>query len=735
MSHDHIYGEKPKRTLIAYCALAERLNKPHANMLQALIPFFAEACKDFAGQMFDASRFSEAVRKNFGIEIPKLAALGIAEQLAGEGILEITSGYANSTTYRYVNTAWNDRDDVSSVTENDVEAILRLFTDYCKTSTDLTESQTNDLNADFLERLLNIDSMRLLSRRESSITTKQSSSTLQLTKNESTQSEAARHSLQLDFLVSSFILHLRETDLASFETVSNIAFANMAAEAIACFREPQTDEGDLSGLTVLLDTPLVLDMLSVNTEYTEYGKDLLNLLKESGCNISILDHSITEAENTVGAKLNYLRSGVNQLTSGFSARPNLLAALSGNIAERVESRLGIKIKKDPEINLHRRSQNTVGDIEAAMTARMAAWRNEDAKSHDRATVWALISLRDSTNLQTRICKSDWILLTRNTPLLKICNDAWKTWLKGSTKHSQTNIERCAPVSMTDKQFAGYIWARSGGGRSTIPKSLLLAHCSAAVRPRADIKAKAYNLMLEMHGQEEAQDLIALFEDREGSRALMKATLGDPEDVTPQRMALIIEKVKMAAGEFATSHVREAAQNELALVNTQNLERISKIQESANENLERALAEKEKIALEKFEQNLRASQLETEARNLKNELQKKEEEFLIKRNVILERGFIAAKREYWATRWLLVILFGLITSLISANTFEFSTTLTALFLPVLTIAGYWFVPEFLEPIPKYMANRRFASFVKHLDSSIDYSQVSIDYINSNYSIHL
>lgn len=734
MNLDHNCGGKPKRTLIAYCALAERLSKPQANMLQALVPFFAEACQDFAGQMFDASKFSDAVRRNYGIEIPKLAALGIAEQLASEGILEVVSGYANSTTYRYSNTVRTAGKDVSSVTENDVETILKLFMEYCKTNAELSAAQTNDLNAEFLERLLNIDSMRLLARRESSITTKRSSDTLQLTKSNTEHNETIRHSLQLDFLVSSFLLHIRETDSAAFETVSNIAFASMAAEAIACFREPQSDAGDLIGLTVLLDTPLVLDMLAVNVEYAEYGKDLLQMLKTSGCNIAVLDHSIAEAENTLTAKLSYLRSGINQLSSGLSARPNLLAALCGNIAERVESRLGIAIKKDPEINLHRRSPNTVGDIEADMNSRMAAWRNEDAKKHDRASVWALISLKDSTNLQSRICKSGWILLTRNTPLLRISNDAWKTWLKGSTKHSQASIDRSAPVSMTDKQFAGYVWARTGGGPSTIPKSLLLAHCSAAVRPRADIKANAYNLMLEMYGQEEAQDLIALFEDREGGRALMKATLGDPEDVTPQRMALIIEKVKLAAGEFAASRVREEAQNTLATVNTQNLEKISHIQDAATREVERARLEKEQIVQTMFKQEQRAAALEIESRNLKADLQRKEVNSIAKRDAILEKGFSAAKREYWACRWLVVLIFAISTWTISANVFEFSAVVTTTLTTVLSAVGYWFIPEFLEPLTKVIADRRFKSFVGHIDADIDCSHVTTSYKNGVWTIN-
>ena len=381
-------ADRPARTLIAYCALAERLSQPKSNMFQALVPFFAEACQDFAGEIFDASKFSSAVRSNYGIEIPKLAALGIAEQLANEGILEVVTGYANSTTYKYSASIKSASEEVSSITETDVQKILDLFRAYCVNSIELSLEKSATLNSDFLDRLLHIDSMRLLSRREASIATKKTTSTLLLKREASESDEEIQHSLRLDFLVSSFLIDLRDSDPNAFETVSNIAFANMAAEAIACFREPPGGASDLSGLTVLLDTPLVLDMLGVNAEYQDYGKDLLSMLKDSGCNISVLDHSVSEAENTVQAKLAFLRSGVNQLATGTSAQPNFLAALSTNVAERVETRLGITVKKDPEINLHRRSQSTVGDIESLMTTRMSAWRNEDAKNHDRQSVWA-----------------------------------------------------------------------------------------------------------------------------------------------------------------------------------------------------------------------------------------------------------------------------------------------------------------------------------------------------------
>lgn len=724
--------DRPQRTLIAYCALAERLSKPGANMLQALVPFFAEACREYAGQPFDASKFSTAVKKHYGIEIPRLAALGIAEQLKNEGVLEVISGYAQNTTYKYSESIKNTVQEVTAITENDVENILQLFKTYCISNCELTSNQIDSLNDEFLERLLNIDSMRLLSRREASITTKRTSDTLQLSKELNTIDPLVKHSLHLDFLVSSFLINLRDSNAQAFDIVSNIAFANMAAEAIACFREPSTDTTDLSSLTILLDTPLILDMLGVNSEYKEYGSELLHLLQNSGCKVSVLDHSIVEAENTLHSKLGFLRSGVNQITYGSTILPNMLAALIGNVAERLQARLKISIQKDPDINLHRISQNTVGDIQTHMDSRMFAWGNEEAKNHDKKSVWSMIALRDKSAVQPKICYAGWILLTKNTPLVKIANDSWKTWLKGATNHSAFNVEKWAPVSMTDKQFAGYIWARNGGGPSSIPQTLLLAHCSAAVRPRADIKAKAYNLMLEMYGLEEAQDIVALLEDKEGGRALMQATLGDPEDMTLERIPFLMEKAKLAAGEFAAERVKADSKKEL-----EESERLAALKlESTmkqHENEKQKLLEQQKINSQKlFAEQQIAINLNIKAENYKNELENQVQKEKNRKESILTRGFNAGLREYRAYRWLIVAIFVLISALVSTNIFDLHIVYTSILTTLIAFAGFWFVPDLMEPFITKQANNRLKKIVAEIDSNINHTEINVNYKNKSFT---
>ena len=154
----------------------------------------------------------------------------------------------------------------SPVTEAEIDTVLQSFVAYCRTDTKLDDRDDSALQSDFLDRLLHVDSMRLLSRREASNAVKKTADTILLKRPVAGGEQPIPAELHLDFLVSQFLLDLRDTNPQAFERVSNIAFANMAAEAIACFRDPPAGNASLIGLTVYLDSPLLLDMLGVNAE-------------------------------------------------------------------------------------------------------------------------------------------------------------------------------------------------------------------------------------------------------------------------------------------------------------------------------------------------------------------------------------------------------------------------------------------------------------------------------------
>lgn len=723
---------RPKRALIAYCVLADKLRTPGVGYMQALSPFLAEACRQFDGELFDADKFSVAVADRYGIRIPRLAALGLTEQLAADGILTPITPHSLNTAYRYTTQAVQNLPETNPLTESQIEEILRSFVAHCREDNQLNDKTDSDLHNAFLDRLLHLDSMRLLGKRDASIAIKRTASTL-LKQQPQEGIHPDRDERHIDYVASQFLLDLRDNKPSQFERVSDIAFANMAAEAVACFQEPSATTNPLDGLTVYLDSPLLLDMLGVNTEYADYGKELLDLLKANGVTPAVFDHCIAEAESAVHAQLNYLRSGINRTATdwGISTKPDLLATLADKVGDRAESILGIKVHRDPEHELHRKSASAVGDIEHEMNSKMQAWNNEEAKEYDRKSVWAMIALLDNTEPVMKICDSKWILLTRNTPLVAITNKSWHTWLQGATKSSRSKIERVAPIAFSDKQFAGYLWARSGGSCS-ISKARLLAHCSAAVRPRADVKARAYNLVLELNGKQEAELVGALFEDREGGQALMRATKCDPEDVTRERLPFILEQVKLAAGEYAASKVRDESkqrEEEIRVAHAKHIEKLSSEASMKQADLDQQVSLARKELLQK-EQNMQGVLAQLKAKD--QELLNRTNEETKRIDRILRDGLEAGISTYRFLRWGISIIFGL--SLGHISLLSLSNPLAAAILTVIfgTI-GFWFVPEMLDRPLHKAAFKQLQSVVRLKDSTIELPSIHPDFRRGSWDI--
>lgn len=702
---------RAKRALVAYSVLAEKLRTPGASLTTAMEPFWAEVCGQFSNELFDAAKFSLKAEELYGFKIPRLAVLGMAEQLARAGLILVKSKSQDHTVYEYPRTKADPPPNATNpLTEREVLRILESFVHHARTDEKLADLSDEDLQNAFLDRLLNLESMRILSRKDESTAAKKTSTTLTLTK---PRDEEDKKSLHLDFLVSEFLLILRDKEPSDFEKVSDIAFANMAAEALACFNEPESSSPELSSLTVYLDSPLLLDILGVNTEYAAYGKELLALIHESGARPAILDHCIAEAESTIYAQLMHLRSGINSVSYnwGTTTQPDLLSALSNHVADRANDQFGIEVQKDPVIALHKAHQSAVGTIDEEMTRRMQGWKSSEGRDYDKQSIWAMLRLRDTSMIYRRICDAKSIFLTRNAIVVSIANNSWNVWLNETTRHSRSLIGHSAPVAMSDKQFAGYLWVRTGGTAASMSRARLLAHCSSAVRPRADVKARAYNLVLELSGQEEASYFIALLEDREAALGLMAATRGDPADVTPERIPYIIEQVKLAAGEFAASKEREKAEI-----------KITKLQRELNE---KNAAVSRELESAKEELTLKGNQ----AAALKSEVDALIKDEAERQRRLLLLGLAAGTFAYKMTRWTIAILFGLATGLTSLVTPIIPVWLSFMLVVGMAVVGFWFVPELLNKHICRLANFFAKKKIANMDPKVAWPETA-DFIGQS-----
>ncbi|WP_175694360.1 hypothetical protein [Burkholderia ambifaria] len=682
--------QKPKRALLAYCALAHRLqNKRDAGLMEALMPFFAPVCRDLAGKMFDAAEFSNEVEQRYGLRIPRLAILGLAEQLEQDGLLESVLGSAQRPVYKYAAVQQFEDEDVPAVTESEIDWVLNDFVRSCREDEILAALDDEALQDGFLDRLLHTDSMRLLSRKETGATTKRTNTTLTL---KAAPLDSAEHrELRLDFHVAQFLLDLKNAHPDRFTRVSDIAFANMAAEALACFSEPAAGTPEsLEGFLVYLDSPLLLDILGVNSEYEEYGKELLELIKASKASPVVFDDTVVEAESVVSARLAVARSGQSQATGPWGAvAPHILGALSNQVAAAAEKR-GITTMADPTFDLTRRSRDAVGSIQTEMNRQMSAWRNDEARVHDERSVLAMLRIRSTKTLHTKIRDGQSIFVARNTLLVRIANNAWRTWLSEGAQHSHNTAERWAPIAMSDKQLAGYLWLRnSGAGNGTMSRARLLAHCSAAIRPRADVKKRAYNLVLELEGKEAADTVAALMEDRDGERALIRATRADPEDVTPERLPFIVEQIKLGAGEFAAERARKESRIQTEAMQAEHEAEVARVRQAASEEKQKADAQSEQLAQSLADETLQRLRTEELLQAERRERAEEKREKRLVDEAKFSQAFDISAKLFRRLRVEITVLYAAALFVIlgwNPNNVQISCVVA------LTVLGFWFIPN-------------------------------------------
>jgi hypothetical protein len=683
--------QKPKRALLAYCALADRLQRPNAGLMEALMPFFGPVCRDLAGKMFDAAQFSEEIHNRYGLRIPRLAVLGLAEQLGRDGLLESVLGYATKEVYRYPRVQTVPTEDVPSVTEEEIDRVLAEFVTTCRSDELLISLDVEALHAGFLDRLLNTESMRLLSRKESNSGTKRTDA--KLTRKAVVPNSAEHRELRLDFHVAQFLLDLKQVKPELFDRVSDIAFANMAAEALACFREAPSAVASLSDFSVYFDSPLLLDILGVNSEYEDYGAELLEMVKAADAKPKVFDDAVAEAESVIAARLVSARSGRTQLVHLWGAvSPYVLNALARQVGAQAAQK-GIEVKADPKLDLLRSSRETYGSIQVSMDKQMAAWQNQDARTHDQRSVWSMLRIRDVTTLRTKIREGQAIFVARNPVLVRIANEAWRTWLREAINHTRDTAERWAPIAMSDKQLAGYLWLRnSGAGNGTMSRARLLAHCSAAIRPRQDVKNRAYSLVLELHGKQQADIVSALLEDRDGERALMRATRADPEDVTQERLSYIIDQVKLGAGEFAAAHAREEGRIAAEAKQAEHDAQVARLQQAAADEAARTNAQTGELAQGLAQETLQRVQAEVQAKAAREELEHTRRQRLKAAENKFCQAFDDASIAYKRSRWEVFFLYGalLLYGLVST---EGTAQIALLF--VLTMAGFWYFPKYFD----------------------------------------
>jgi hypothetical protein len=534
-----------ERALVAWAILGDAVKK--ADLYEGLFDFIRPIADSRVGKRFIPSELCEAVQERYGLNMPVLVMESLAARLAKAGLLSVNSKTIDVVSYVY---AQSTTTPPNPITEKAIADMLERFRQFIRAGSpeNIVHTDTN-LDKAFFERLMHVESLALLSRRDIPEAPKRTKQTLTLPLLTASDSAVVnREDEHIDYLFASFLLQVRDETPVEFELLCEIAGANLVAETLLTYRDPPLKGEALQDLSIYLDAPLCIDILGVNVGRVTYGEELIRTLKTSGIDICVFLHSVNEIENILEARrASYLQTSQNG--------PSIHAIEPVEIRDRVRIIAG-HVEETLISKLNCRIVDSVASVPAPIRARVGAteerlirdalqgWQSESGREVDISTVCDLIRLRSTKDVPTRIPAAGPTLATRNSVVKRTANEAWHQWLLHGNRATKERLRRAAPLAISDRNLAGLIWITQGGSIGQVSRELLVANCSAATAARRDVVVRVHNTLVST-SPEDAKLFSAVIMDQRAERALMDATYGDPQVVNDENVQELLETMKRA----------------------------------------------------------------------------------------------------------------------------------------------------------------------------------------------
>jgi hypothetical protein len=281
--------------LVAFALVADEYQKS-GDPVKGLRPLFAPILFDRIGKAFDALDFASRFEAAYGLKMTAFIANALSERLAEIGLLSLVPGTYNS--YEVADFDWSPE----GIDEEQIDQTISLFAKWAKEKLRFTNRafEEKQLEEAILTRLARPAFSSIFSDIDSSSKTKKIKSMLGLGAIDPTVNDE----IYLDYLVAEFILTTSEAAPEVFNAISQIAYGSLIADAVAGLAVPEQIPTQNPPLRVVLDSPLLLDILDLNTvEHKAYADGLLSMIKDAGLMVAVFDHSVEEMRGTIDSTL------------------------------------------------------------------------------------------------------------------------------------------------------------------------------------------------------------------------------------------------------------------------------------------------------------------------------------------------------------------------------------------------------------------------------------------------
>lgn len=348
----------------------------------------------------------------------------------------------------------------------------------------------------------------------------------------------SRSDRDTEYVVNSFISEVVSSMPASFDHLETVVKGSMLA--VSLYLPNSSELGKrFERTTLYLDTPVLLKALGYEgDEARAAAQDLLALSRSAGADLACFEHSVNEVkgilDRSAGKALNGgFRGAHRRATDTFFANEGLGASDILLLAQRLEedvAALGISIQMRPSPT----ADLTIDELalEEAMESTIA-YSSRDTLLNDLDSLTAIHRLRggrSSARLET--CRA--LLVTTNGGLARV----GRTFFVTEGNHGW-------PLALTDHHLATLVWLKKPQAAPSLPRRQILADCFAALEPGGRVWDRYLEEInrLGSRGKASENDLMLLRYSTEAQRSLMDQTMGDPDQVTAETVAGILEKVK------------------------------------------------------------------------------------------------------------------------------------------------------------------------------------------------
>lgn len=391
-------------------------------------------------------------------------------------------------------------------------------------------------------------------------------------------SNAEKASNGQQFIVGSFVDHVRATNNLLLDDLAVLAQGNLLANSMY-LPEPRQVQKKFNRTTVYFDTSFLIYATGfAGPDRAAPCLELLNLLAESRAELKCFSDTQTEMQGILDACADRLKNNQSRdsygptieyfIESGKTASD--LELMIARLPEQLHS-LGIKIGNRPDFDKYEFQID-----ESAFDNHLdqvIGYRNPKARRHDVDCISAIARIRaGKESRQVEECKA--IFVTTNTSLAKATRYFFQPDSAPGT----------VALAVGSYALANLLWLKNPTIAPDLPKKLVIAHAYAATQPSSDLWQKYLNEIdrLSKNRKISAEDYFLLRHSLSAKAAMMELTEGGEEGFVEGSIAEILE--------ISKEKIRADLDREVKIEKRRRLT----TEEKLRENEEAIFAQKQKI---------------------------------------------------------------------------------------------------------------------------------------------